>query len=106
MSKSKAPGLKQKNSTKRLVTAYPIQARVKPIGRADFSMKVIVQRDFSFNSPTYCEVCFGSTECTQRWRRFPRSARFASAFPAHITVVVDQVGLLLSGPSVEELSVV
>ena len=67
MSKSKAPGLKQKNSTKRLVTAYPIQARVKPIGRF---------------------------------------ARFASACPAHITVVVDQVGLLLSGPSVEELSVV
>ena len=67
MSKSKAPGLKQKNSTKRLVTAYPIQARVKPIGRADFPMKVIVHP---------------------------------------ITVVVYQVGLLLTGPSVEELSVV
>ena len=53
MSKSKAPGLKQKNSTKRLVTAYPIQARVKPIGRADFSMKVIVQRDFTINSPNW-----------------------------------------------------
>ena len=59
-------------------------------------MKVIVQRDFSFNSPTYCEVCFGSTECTQRWRWYPRTARFASACPAHITVVVDQEGLLLT----------
>ena len=62
------------------------------------SMRVVVQRDFSINSPnrlyaevekvsTYCEGCFGLPT-------------------AHITAVVDHEGLLLTGPSVEELSVV
>ena len=62
------------------------------------SMKVVVQRDFSINSPnrlyavvekvsTYCEGCFGLPT-------------------AHITAVVEQEGLLLSGLSVEGLSVV
>ena len=61
-------------------------------------MKVVVQRDFSINSPnrlyavvekvsTYCECCFGLPT-------------------AHITAVVEQEGLLLSGLSVEGLSVV
>ena len=54
--------------------------------------------DFTINSlnrlyaeveevPTYCEGCFGLPT-------------------AHITAVVDHEGLLLTGPSVEELSVV
>ena len=62
------------------------------------SMRFVVQRDFSINSPnrwfagvekvsTYCEGCFGLPT-------------------AHITAVVDQEGLLLTGPSVEGLSVV
>ena len=62
------------------------------------SMRLVVQRDFSINSPnrlfagvekvsTYCEGCFGLPT-------------------AHITAVVDQEGLLLTGLSVEVLSVV
>ena len=75
-----------------------INLKLEAMYSTTLSLKVVVQRDFSINSPnrlyagvekvsTYCEGCFGLPT-------------------AHITTVVDQEGLMLTCLRVEGLSVV
>ena len=73
-----------------------INLKLEAMYSTTLSLKVVIQRDFSINSPnrlyaevekvsTYCEGCFGQPT-------------------AHITAVVDLEGLMLTCLRVEGLS--